>query len=374
MSYPGVRFTVAPQAARQGLRQRPADGDATDMALKLSDPGELIATIPLMLGFMPVDSVVMVGLTASGTMRPVLRADAADFSIAEGAHALSRVAAAQLVRAGASRVILVGFGGASDAAGVRGVVEARQELAAHLDVVDAWAVANGRYRSPECVDPRCCPDAGRVIPQAPEVVARAFAARPHGASDRAKAPSERRRKAQRAHDRSWVSREKDVVRWRQQRLDAWRAALAEAVDGGVPSDADVGKIVAGLRDVAVRDAIVIDLVPHQGSVADALCVDSSAPGVREALAVMLLPASAIAPQAGVLAALERLAAHVTWLCPTDAAPAMTVLGLARWWHGDESGAAHAIAWALDDDPRYRLAELIQCAIDAHMPPGWLTAA
>ncbi|HZL80879.1 MAG TPA: DUF4192 family protein, partial [Demequina sp.] len=81
-----------------------------------------------------------------------------------------------------------------------------------------------------------------------------------------------------------------------------------------------------------------------------------------------------APQAGALDALERLVAHVTWLCPRDMAPAMTVLGLARWWHGDESGAAHAVALALGDDPRYRLAELIKCAIDAHMPPGWLTAA
>jgi len=74
------------------------------MALKLSDPGELIATIPLMLGFTPADSVVMVGLTAAGTMRPVLRADAADFAVAEGAQALSRVAAAQLSRAGAGPI------------------------------------------------------------------------------------------------------------------------------------------------------------------------------------------------------------------------------------------------------------------------------
>ncbi len=344
------------------------------MALKLSDPGELIATIPLMLGFLPADSVVVVGLSASGTMRPMLRADAADFAIADGAQALARVVAAQLARSGAVRAILVGFGDEIALGGDCAVVMARQALTAHVEVVDAWAVAHGRYRSPECVDPRCCPDAGRAVPPPPEVIARAFAARSHGAQGLAKGPTDRRRKAQRACDRSWAGRTNDIVRWRQQRVEAWRTALRAAANNELPSDADIGKLAAGLRDVVVRDAIVIDLVPGEGSVADSLCVDPSAPGVREALSVMLLPASAIAPQAGVLDALETLVARVPWLCPHDIAPAMTVLGLARWWHGDESGAAHAVALALADNPRYRLAELIQCAIDAHMPPGWLIAA
>lgn len=344
------------------------------MAIKLSDPGELIATIPLMLGFTPANSVVVVGLTPSGTMRPVLRADAADFAIMDCAQALSRIAAAQLSRVGASRAILVGFGGDITASGDCAVVTARQALAEHIDVVDVWVVADGRYRSPECVDPRCCPDSGRAVPMPPDVIARAFAARPHGAPGLAKAPTDRRRKAQRARDRSWTARTRDVVGWRQQRLAAWRVALGDAAKGQLPTEAETGKLAAGLRDVVLRDAIVIDLVPGEGSVAESLCVDPSTPGVRQALSVMLLPASAMAPQSGVLDALERLTAHVTWLCPHDIAPAMTVLGLARWWHGDESGAAHAVGLALTDSPRYRLAELIQCAIDAHMPPGWLVAA
>ncbi len=374
MSSPGARPAFTPQQTLGAGRQPRAHGHPVDMALKLSDPGELIATIPLMLGFMPVDSVVVIGLTASGAMRPVLRADAADFAVVDSAGALSRVAAAQLSRAGAGQAILVGFGGEITTGGDCAVVNARQALSEHVDVVDAWAVAHGRYRSPECVDSRCCPDAGRVVPPPPEVVARAFAAHPHGAPGLPKGPSDRRRKAQRARDRSWTARPKDIVRWRQQRLEAWRAALGDATKGNLPTEADTGKLVAGLRDVAVRDAIVIDLVPGEGSVAESLCVDPSTPGVREALSVMLLPASALAPQVGALDALERLVAHVAWLCPHDLAPAMTVLGLARWWHGDESGAAHAVALALGDNPRYRLAELIKCAIDAHMPPGWLTAA
>ncbi len=345
------------------------------MTLKLSDPGELIATIPLMLGYTPVDSVVIVGLTASGEMRPVMRADAAEFAISDCSRVMCSIAAGHLSRAGATRAIVVGYGGADNADGARVASEARLALAEHIQVVDAWAVARGTYRSPECVDQRCCPDAGRLIPPAPEGAVKAFTARPHGTSTGAKAPVERRRKARRARARSWASRERGVARWRMQRLDAWREALARvSADGALPSDPEVGKLAAGLRDVSVRDAIVIDMVPGEGSVADALCVDPFASGVREALSVMLVPAEAAAPQGSLVAALEELAAHMVWLYPTDIAPIMTLVGLARWWHGDESGAAHAIALALNDDPRYRLAELVQCAIDAHMPPGWLTAA
>src|SRR5660398_283210 len=104
-------------------------------ALKLSDPGELIATIPLMLGFTPFDSVVVVGLTASGAMRPVLRADAADFAVVDCARDRSRVAATQLSRAGAGQAILVGFGGEIATGGECAVVTARQALPEHIDVV-----------------------------------------------------------------------------------------------------------------------------------------------------------------------------------------------------------------------------------------------
>ncbi|MCB2413852.1 DUF4192 domain-containing protein [Demequina sp. TTPB684] len=344
------------------------------MTLRLSDPGELIATIPLMLGYTPVDSVVIVGLTRSGRMHPLMRADAAEFSISDCSRVMCSIAASHLSEAGAKRAIVVGYGGADNPDGTRAAIAAREALADHIDVVDAWAVIKDRYRSPECVDPECCPDAGRVIPRAPEGAVRAFSVRPHGESPAAKAPAERRRKARRAQQRSWAARERDPERWRTQRLEAWRRAVAAMCEGDTPSDAELGKIAAGLRDVVVRDAIVVDMVPGEGSVADALCVDPSAAGVREALAVMLLPASAVAPRPLMVAALEELASVLLWLCPEEIAPAMTLVGLARWWRGDESGAATAVAIALIDEPEYRLAELVKCAIDAHLPPGWLTAA
>lgn len=344
------------------------------MTLTLKDPGELIATIPLMLGFMPVDSVVVVGLTRTGAMQPVLRTDAAEFAVADAARSVARVVAAHLSRSGASRAVVVGFDHHTRWGSAASVVAARQALAVHVDVVDAWAVSHGRYRSPECVDPRCCPDVGRVLPSPPAHIAQAFAARPHHSVESARAPADRRRKAQRAHDRCWAARTRNPETWRQQRLQAWRRALHQMATGAEPTDAEIGKLAAGLRDVGVRDAIVIDLVPGEGRVAEALCTDASAPGVKEALAVMLVPATAVAPQPATVEALERLVHHLAWLCPRDRAPAMTVLGLMRWWHGDESGAAHAIALALATDPRHRLAELVQCAIDAHLPPGWLTAA
>ncbi len=328
-----------------------------------------------MLGFTPVNSVVVIGLTAAGAMAPVIRADAADFSVEDSARNIAVITARHLSRAGAKRAIIVGFGQHMRLGCAETVVAARRALAEHIDVVDAWAVANGRYRSPECVDSRCCPDAGRAVPAPPAQIAQGV----HRATPRRRRalPGARRTAAAKRNARMtarWTSRPKDVVAWRQRRLEAWRSALRDAADGVEPTDADIGKLVAGLEDVCVRDAIVVDLVPGEGDVAEALCVDASAPGVREALAVMLVPTSAVAPPIATVEGLERLVNHIAWLCPRHVAPAMTVLGLLRWWHGDESGAARAISVALSSDPHYRLAELVQCAIDAHLPPGWLTAA
>ena len=169
-------------------------------------------------------------------------------------------------------------------------------------------------------------------------------------------------------------RQAAVTRWRREKLDGWRIALSEVASGRLPSDADTGKLAAGLCDVVVRDAAVISMVPGRSEVADSLCRDPSTPGVRESLAVMIAAEDAIRPQAADVSALVALAEHVASLCDEGVAPALTLAGLALWWSGDDSTADHAIACALAAQPGYRLAELIACALEAHMPPGWIAAA
>jgi hypothetical protein len=165
-----------------------------------------------------------------------------------------------------------------------------------------------------------------------------------------------------------------LAHWRLEKLDGWRDALARAADGILPSDAETGKLAAGLSDIVVRDAAVISMVPGRREVATSLCADPATPGVREALSVMIAAEDAVQPRESDVLALVTLAEHIASLCDEAIAPALTLAGLALWWSGDDSTADYVIACALAAQPGYRLAELVACALEAHMPPGWIAAA
>jgi len=42
------------------------------MSVHVRTPGELIASIPVLLGFVPLDSIVVVGIGASGRVAPIV--------------------------------------------------------------------------------------------------------------------------------------------------------------------------------------------------------------------------------------------------------------------------------------------------------------
>lgn len=171
-----------------------------------------------------------------------------------------------------------------------------------------------------------------------------------------------------------VARADAAIRWRAARLEAWRRAVGAAIGGVLPSDPDTGKLAAGLWDLAVRDAAVVDMVPGRLEVAEALCADPGAPGVREALSVMINQHDGKRPDPATVRGIVTLADHIAWVCGDRAAPALTLAGLALWWSGDDMAAEAAIATALSQHPGYRLAELVASALEAHMPPGWLAVA
>jgi len=390
------------------------------------------------LGFVPVDSIVVVGIGASGRVAPIVRVDRDDCLISEVAQSIATAAAGHLARARATSVVLVSFrlDGPLDCAALDAL---RPLIGVHIEVADAWVVANGRFRAPECPDWGCCPDGGRAVPAAPVGMPPYGSARggsfsdgsvngrhangghaygghayggaasgglatvgPYGsAQPRApRTPGDRRKSARAALRRAWrarataqlgpkgagrhaadgppeprdPSRSAALASWRRERLDDWRDSLSRAAAGILPGDAETGKLAAGLMDIVVRDAAVISMVPGRGEVANALCTDPATPGVREALSVMIAAEDAMRPLDEEVSALVTLAEHVASLCDEGVAPALTLAGLALWWSGDDSTAAYAIACALAAQPGYRLAELVACALDAHMPPGWIAAA
>ncbi|NTV40204.1 MAG: DUF4192 family protein, partial [Demequinaceae bacterium] len=323
----------------------------------------------------------------------------------ELAQSVAAAVAGHLARGRASTAVLVSYRRRGASLECPALDALRPLIASHVEVADAWVVAGGRFRAPECPDRACCPDGGRAVPAAPHGMPAYGSSRVvgHGAGHHrvAAGAGDRRKRARAAFKRALRARvtaqhgprgattdgaqggplprgeserRTALANWRRERLDGWRAALSDAAQGTLPGDAETGKLAAGLCDVVVRDAAVISMVPGRSDVADALCGDPSAPGVREALSAMIAADAAVRPRAADVVALVALAEHVASLCDEGAAPALTLAGLALWWSGDDSTADHAITCALAAQPGYRLAQLVECALQAHMPPGWIAAA
>ncbi|GIG38078.1 DUF4192 domain-containing protein [Cellulomonas pakistanensis] len=94
--------------------------------------------------------------------------------------------------------------------------------------------------------------------------------------------------------------------------------------------------------------------------------------VRDALDVLVDPDRGREPREDVAAAarvaLEAVVAHGR---RDRQAPALTLLALLAWWDGDAVRASVLVERALDHDPGHRLAELLDRALGAGLPPGWV---
>ncbi len=335
----------------------------------------MLAAIPTLLGAVPHDSLVIVGIGPRGELSPVARIDLDACAHADSARAVARECTGHLARAGAQSLIVVAFSESERTTAA--VNHMRDGLRGAFEVSDTWVVARGRYRSPDCIDLACCPQMGRPLPPAPRLEdLRTDASSMLRKGSHFSAPSVPRHVRKPARDafrRAVSSHHAGTSAWRQRMLDTWRDALkAQTKDGAVrPSTA--GRLAAGLLDTAVRDAVVIDLVPGESAVANRLC-HSDESGVREALARMIGIENPMHPPLERLRAVIKLAEHIAWVCPEARGPAHALIAIAQWWSGDLDAAGAAVTAALDAEPGYRLAELIAAALTVKMPPGWLRAS
>lgn len=274
----------------------------------------------------------------------------------------------------------------------RAVAHFREAAAGFLGEVAVWAVGPQGYLSLDCADPACCPPGGRPLRelQSTEVGAHMVLAGAMVADSRetlvpdVAAPAPARRNARRAAARARVRRaraEADGPRaladWRVDAVGAWRAQLAAARPGGAPpAAAALGRIGAALGDAAVRDAVLLTLVRDAGdlperSVAAGGPADATvAADVARALGVIVSPREGAPPEPATVAAatalLEAVAGHARG---AERAPALTLLGLLAWWHGDGARAAVLLERALAADPAHRLAHLLVEALAAGLAPG-----
>jgi hypothetical protein len=365
--------------------------------IRARGPRELLAYVPYRLGYRPRDSVVLVGLRGPrGRVGLVVRVDVDDLADLERGPQVARTVLAHLSADGARRVVLVVYTDAPLRAGVptaareRAAVEHCREAVEELvGPADAWVVSSTGWGGLDCTDRECCPAGGRPLSEleGSEVGAHMVLAGESVADSREDAlripraaPDARRRAARAAHRARSRPGAPSGLEWRAEGLAAWRQAVRLRGGGdGEPAEvlpaALLGRVEAALESVPVRDAVLLSFVPGTGDLPERTVrgveVDS---GTGAAIARLVDPAVALPPDPALTgparAVLEAVVGHAA---RGRAAPALTLLALVAWWHGDGGRAAERLREALAHDPAYRLALLLSSAVDAGVPPGWVRA-
>jgi hypothetical protein len=137
--------------------------------LRIHGPVDLVSAVPFLLGFHPIDSLVLIGLT-HGVLVVTARLDLAD-AVAHDVLIAETLEA--MLRGGSTQFLAAIFSGDAPAT-EQGTPHADLALtvAALIDeaggeLLDALLVSNGAWSSYLCADPRCCPPSGRMLPDTP---------------------------------------------------------------------------------------------------------------------------------------------------------------------------------------------------------------
>ena len=301
--------------------------DTLDTRIRLGSPGDLLSAVPYLLGYRPIDSLVLVGLhdrTVAVTARLALPPphEPAD-GIAEAAQAL--------LHNDTDATVVVGYG---PAVRVTRCIDAVIPLLRHhgLELVDALRVTDGRYWSYLCDDLDCCPMDGTAVPGPDSPVDAAFVAGGMTTAprrqDRVDLPwqpvtGEARRIARRTARRlRRVLDDTDTLLSPLLMLGTQAIAMLDAADPNA-------SLPTPEKTVRLAIALEQDTVRHRA----AAWVDTVDP--RQAVRWWLWVTRHSDP-------------------PYRAEPA-ALLGYAAWRSGDGVIAESAVRMALSDDPTCRLA-------------------
>ncbi|MDP5182637.1 DUF4192 domain-containing protein [Blastococcus sp. BMG 814] len=339
--------------------QHPAD----QLEIRLSDPGEVAAALPQLLGFHPAESVVLIGLggPSGGRVGLTVRGDLPpDGDAARTARLLVRSLHSD--RPAAALAVVVSDeaddpapdGSVADLLPHRALVH---ELvlalaAAGIAPRDVLLVRRGRWWSYDCPHACCAPGAGTPLPGGVSALAAAavctgqvVAADRAELAERLDAPTGSGPGMQAACLRAAAGRAARLQEVGRPALveESWaavRRAVARyrpgAAGQGPLDDDELAALGWALRDVRVRDrALQLALGP-----------DAAAAEVLWTECTRRVPA------------------------PLDAAPA-TLLAVSAWLRGDGAMAGIALDRALDGDPEHTLALLLRRALDACLPPAGL---
>ncbi|GAA1987405.1 hypothetical protein GCM10009718_26100 [Isoptericola halotolerans] len=365
--------------------------------IPLRSPHDVLAAVPYRLGFRPTESIVLACTTAQDEPGLVARVGLEDLR-SPGADA-GLAALARAVAGTRPERCLLALYTSHDVSAAADALEAVLDAVEAVVPVDPWLVTPDGYRGLGCEDPTCCPEPGHPLGalDSSEIGA-AYVLAGHVAADSAqaafaiaRASDAARNLAGRAARRSEIARGRTAgddagrLRWRGDALDAWREALRTVEVGQGPDGGDgglgpalLGRVAAGLADRAVRDAVLLTLLPGGEEAARATTGAGDRATVDEetgqALGRVVDPARGVAPDVEVIAraraVLEQVDAHVPQRLR---AAGLTLLAFLAWWAGDGPRASYRVAEALDVDESYRLARLVHCVVSSALPPGWIRA-
>lgn len=337
-------------------------GDDERYSARISDPGEVAAAVPHLLGFHPTESLVLitlggpegdaVGLTVRADLPPSRQA--ARFAASVTRHVCT---------ARAAGVLAVVVSEAPDVG--RRVPELPhrallRELVLELSAADVLVhdmilVRRGRWWSYDCPHPCCAPGAGTPLPVGvSELAAASVATGVVVARDRDDLASRIAPPVGHAAAAMAASCREAVAAFTGRLLDegirataaeSW-AAIQEGLRRCAPgrsvgdrlSDDEVARILCGLRDHTVRDLAMGLAIGDDSGAAEVLWTECT----RRAPA------------------------------PLDAPPA-TLLAVSAWLRGDGAMANVALDRALSGDPGYRLAQLLASALAECVPPAEIRA-
>jgi hypothetical protein len=128
---------------------------AAPATVRLRSPGEIVSSVPYLLGFAPDDSLVVLGLR-DRALALTCRLDIVDCSLEVSRRSVVQA----LGNAGADRVLLVAFAPSRPRANDAMASVARRLSREGLCVGDRISVVAGRWFDEECSDARCCPPGG----------------------------------------------------------------------------------------------------------------------------------------------------------------------------------------------------------------------
>lgn len=308
---------------------------------RLTSPGDIVATVPTLCGFLPQNSVVVLslrgprkrlGLTVRLDLPPPGQVALVGEALADRVAQDGGGAAAVVVFAARRAPVLV------DA--VTAACAARS-----IDVTEALHVADARWSSYACTGP-CCPVEGTAVPPVPGLVEAEQAL--DGRAVLASREELVRSLAPPAGPLAALATarlESAGQRWLAERQSA---GVASARRSAVLGAEDALQVVAGggtlANDVAAEFAIALH---------DVL--------VRDEVATWALERSD-----ALLSLAEQIAGVVV---PPHDAPVCTLLAWVAYARGDGARANVALDRALLTDPAYSLALLLRQALDGAVAPA-----